>query len=611
MAIARHVQWLKQGVEAWNRRRETRHFVPSLKHADLKGLDLANVNLRGAQLSGADLSNSNLVNANLTGAHLIETKFIDANLTLARLTAAVATKANFLRCDLTNAHLNEVDFSYADMRKTKLTSTYLFGTNFLRSRLDEADITSSSFPADLLYAKGVSQRQLDSMYGDTAIFIPEELQYPSHWPLAERPDTAPHRVTEDPTPSPQASEADRPETFVFVSYSNKDRQVTANLRSILMMAGIPIWWDQDLGLGDQWRSKISDSLDSATAVLTLWTKNSAQSLAVREEAARAQVSRKLVQVRLDDAEIPYGFSETQYADLRSWDGSADHPEILKLAQALKDKLFPPSKADIVRRLDSAAPLVAVLEEGKIASKDSPPNTPPPQPDEADLESRLKAQEVLANKAKDALEQLDNNIGKAILFDLAHLAEQLSLRPASWYILSDSISDVKVYLDLGDEISWPGSTRNMIESLCRNHELLRPRLQPIQPIATSPAAPLPPPIPRLDNASDETLRTISETANEIFSSPEAENVMNASAIRTGEYLTVEIDEVRRAVAINEKAEEQRRRKLGKIVTALAGFVGTAITAISTGVGASLLTSPDAGRTLLEILTKLQDMLIALF
>ncbi len=132
--------------------------------------------------------------------------------------------------------------------------------------------------------------------------------------------------------------------FVFLSYANQDHLRVGALHKVLQEASIPLWWDQDILPGTAWRAAIAERLKLAKAVVTFWTKDSTASKAVIEEAATAQREGKLIHVRLDDAPLPYGFAETQYLDLRKWDGTASHPEMRKLIQALRDRITPPTKA---------------------------------------------------------------------------------------------------------------------------------------------------------------------------------------------------------------------------------------------------------------------------
>lgn len=107
MGNARHIKWLKEGVEAWNARRLRREFTPSLSNADFTDADLpggllSDTNLAGATLAGATLVGANLVGADLTRANLTHADLTGANLTGATLADATLTDAVF-----TNAILDD------------------------------------------------------------------------------------------------------------------------------------------------------------------------------------------------------------------------------------------------------------------------------------------------------------------------------------------------------------------------------------------------------------------------------------------------------------------------------------------------------------------------
>ncbi|MXW80375.1 MAG: FRG domain-containing protein, partial [Gemmatimonadetes bacterium] len=120
MANPQHIQWLKEGVSAWNKRRESATFKPDLSSHDfggrtlfetnrgrerdhwervpLRGIDLRDANLAHADLRVVDLSEASLYYANLTGASLSQAILVGTDLRFANL-----TDANFVNADLTSA----------------------------------------------------------------------------------------------------------------------------------------------------------------------------------------------------------------------------------------------------------------------------------------------------------------------------------------------------------------------------------------------------------------------------------------------------------------------------------------------------------------------------
>lgn len=609
MAIASHIKWLKEGADKWNERREKRHFIPSLRKANLAGMNLYGVNLRGAQLGGANLKGANLRLANLIGADLTGADLSDAELAISRCNAAIFKRAILKNVNAVDGSFSQADFASADLSDADFRHAYVTGCNFSQARLKGLDFRSDEegrpTSIDLSTVKGLTQRQLADIIGDTGIELPEGLYFPISW------STWGEAVSEAEVQVENLFSATAPKRTLFISYAKDDRDRARRIRSVLEGADIEVWWDGDIPPGNPWRETIQRELDHASAILTIWTENSVLSKAVAEEAAVAQRAGKFIHARLDSTPVPYGFSEIQYADLRNWDGSPGHPEMRRLIQAIVDKLNPPSPQEIRDRLISATPLAALVEDGHITARDSPPDARPPISDHINLEQRLVAQEVLAKKALTALQTLDNNLGEAIRLDLSHFVTQIERRPASWYILSDSVADIQIHLEL-DDVPWPGSTRNSIENLCRNHEALRPFLQPTQPLPFAPNAPLQP--PELDASSENhrDLLTLAESAVHAFQSAEAETVLAEPAKRAGEYLAAEVAEASATQhSYGEEMAQRRTKKIKKAILALAGFVGSTIVAIGSGVSGNLLTSPDAAKVFLGRLQQLFDNLAALF
>lgn len=398
--------------------------------------------------------------------------------------------------------------------------------------------------------------------------------------------------------------------FILMSLSVKDRERLEAVHELFISEGFPVWWCFDLPPGADWRSVLDEQLQKAAAVVTFWTEESVRSTAVTEEAAVGQKGGKLLHVLMDDVTLPYGFSETQYADLRNWDGSALHPEYRKLSQAIRDKLNPPTPEEINQRIVAAAPIAATIEDGRITARDAPPTAKPLLTDEFDLEQRLEAQATLAEKANRAITSLDNNLGDAIRLDIDHFLNQARRRPASWYTLTDSISDLRFYLRMGDELSWPGSSRNMIENLCDRHEALRPYLQPVQPSAVSSPS-LPVPMFGQDSYNADLLGMITSKAIAAFESVEAAHVLAEPARKTAEYFTGSIEQALSSQPSSEPSDNKRLAKIRRGLLDLAGFIGSVIVSIGAGVAGNLLTSVTAAKTLKQTLEKIMNLLTDLF
>ena len=140
MAEKQHIEWLLEGVEAWNKRREQEDFQPDFTGVDISSEfleqgkfkyneqfyskffnpDLRNINLSRAKLCGAKLYNANLANADLRNANLTKANLFDANLTGTNLTGANLSHAVLKDAILINANLTNAILLQAELFCTKL-----------------------------------------------------------------------------------------------------------------------------------------------------------------------------------------------------------------------------------------------------------------------------------------------------------------------------------------------------------------------------------------------------------------------------------------------------------------------------------------------------------
>ena len=175
MANPDHIKWLREGVEAWNKRREKQHFFPDFKEAiipvelrgssykepkpyyfsleginlrnadfcgaSLMGLDLRGVNLQRARLQGADLSR-----ADLSGADLIGADFSNANLQRVEFNKVVAHETRFIGANLNGAKLQGITgLDQADFTNANLMQAEIEGVNFRQATLLGANIAYTEF----------------------------------------------------------------------------------------------------------------------------------------------------------------------------------------------------------------------------------------------------------------------------------------------------------------------------------------------------------------------------------------------------------------------------------------------------------------------------------
>lgn len=111
------------------------------------------------------------------------------------------------------------------------------------------------------------------------------------------------------------AEAASAPTSVFVSYARADQKAALPVIRALEQAGYAVWWDGKLEGGERYLETTDTALETAKAVVVLWSKTSAASHWVHDEAMRGRDHRCLVPVTIDGAEPPLGFRQFQTIDL--------------------------------------------------------------------------------------------------------------------------------------------------------------------------------------------------------------------------------------------------------------------------------------------------------
>ena len=124
---------------------------------------------------------------------------------------------------------------------------------------------------------------------------------------------------------------------VFLSYARDDEARVRPLAQALEADGHSVWWDQHIAGGDQFAQAIEQALDSADAVVVVWTEASCRSAWVRDEAAAGRDSNRLVPICLDGCIPPLGFRQFQAIDLKGWNGRANAKALEPLKQAIAAK----------------------------------------------------------------------------------------------------------------------------------------------------------------------------------------------------------------------------------------------------------------------------------
>ncbi|MEO0872476.1 MAG: toll/interleukin-1 receptor domain-containing protein [Pseudomonadota bacterium] len=123
---------------------------------------------------------------------------------------------------------------------------------------------------------------------------------------------------------------------VFISYAREDRDWAEQVRGALEARGFDVWSDAGLTTGGQFSTELQSRLDSAKAVLVLWSRSSVVSSFVRDEAAYARDNDKLVPVKIEDTDLPLGFRQFHTTDLMGWGGNPASQTIANLCTRLSE-----------------------------------------------------------------------------------------------------------------------------------------------------------------------------------------------------------------------------------------------------------------------------------
>jgi hypothetical protein len=113
---------------------------------------------------------------------------------------------------------------------------------------------------------------------------------------------------------------------IFLSYTREDRETAKRIAEALERRGYSVWWDRIIPPGKMYDKFIEENLNAAKCVLVLWSRGSAISDWVNDEASEGLRRRILIPVLIEDTEIPLGFRRVQAANLIHWQGTAPYPE---------------------------------------------------------------------------------------------------------------------------------------------------------------------------------------------------------------------------------------------------------------------------------------------
>ncbi len=238
MANPKHLEILKQGVEAWNACCDEHSGVTAdLENADLSGVQLYEPEIGGINLDGAKLNGAKLQAANLSGAWLQR-----ADLSGAHLAFATLQSTRLSRADLSGAKLYETNFQSAEMLEANLSDAVAWDTVFADNDL------STAIGLETIKHIGPSTIGIDTIYKSKGN-IPEAFL---------RGCGVPENFIEY---MGSLTGAAFEYYSCFISHASKDMEFAQRLHNDLQAKAVRCWFaPEDLKIGDVTRQAIDGAI---------------------------------------------------------------------------------------------------------------------------------------------------------------------------------------------------------------------------------------------------------------------------------------------------------------------------------------------------------------
>lgn len=120
---------------------------------------------------------------------------------------------------------------------------------------------------------------------------------------------------------------------IFISYSSHDRPWVEQFAKTLATHGWSVWWDRNIPTGGSFNAVIRQELGAAKCAIVVWSDQSVESEWVQAEAAEAKQQDKYLPVKINESDIPLGFTQRTFQSLVDWEVGVEHAGF---SQLLKD-----------------------------------------------------------------------------------------------------------------------------------------------------------------------------------------------------------------------------------------------------------------------------------
>jgi predicted ATPase len=159
---------------------------------------------------------------------------------------------------------------------------------------------------------------------------------------------------------------------LFISHSHLDKPVAKQVVAALRQRGYEVFWDTKIPTGKTFDTYIYHELEESDAVIVLWSKHSARSDYVKEEAEYAKNNSVLVPLGIDGTDPPFGFSRIHSTDLSGWHGSVQDPRwqtvVDSIEAILGDEVFnnlPTELTSFVGRDVEVSEVTGLLNDARL------------------------------------------------------------------------------------------------------------------------------------------------------------------------------------------------------------------------------------------------------
>ncbi len=130
---------------------------------------------------------------------------------------------------------------------------------------------------------------------------------------------------------------------IFISYSSNDRPWVEQFAKTLETRGWSVWWDRNIPTGGSFNTVIRQELSAATCAIVVWSEQSVESEWVQAEASEAKKQEKYLPIKINQCEIPLGFTQRTYQTLVDWDAGVEHAGFSRLLKDIERLVKSPPK----------------------------------------------------------------------------------------------------------------------------------------------------------------------------------------------------------------------------------------------------------------------------